>query len=406
MNFYNQNYSPFYSDYSNEPALQVVPSIIRTPVSTISQPTNPIFEQRYFPFPKNNMDNIPSSSSKLNNQTEVFFNSIGSNRPFVISPFNMIHALLPIYDGSKGKVKDELEKRFNFHPQLYNTFLEILNQTKKSDTISIQAIFLVEKKFNLYLSYKNRVNKIALVEQVDQRNSKQSIRKVNKFIEDNTRGIFKNIMNENDSLSDITIVSTIYFKSQWKSQFDKNMTKPETFHSSKPRKVNMMTQRETKHSYLEYGNFQLLEMDYKDDQFSMGFILFKNGSGKIDGVIPYLGHLHQEEIDTVKIPRFQQRTSLNLKKLLLRNGVSSIENMDMHHVGDFKDTWRIDKAIHECFIDVNEEGVEASAFTQISMTYNCVSEPKPKIMFIADRPFTYYIRYKPTNTILFTGLYA
>lgn len=370
-------------------------------VSTIPKQTNPISEHSK----DINTGNI-NISSKLNNQTEIFFNSVKSSKSFVISPFNMIHAILPIYEGSRGKVKNELEEKFHFHQQLYSTFLEIMNQMKKSDIVNIQAIFLVEKKFKLHSSFISKTNKIALLEQVDHNNSIQAIRKVNKFVEKNTRGIFKNIMNENDHLSDITIVSTIYFKSNWKTPFNKNMTKSETFYSLKPRKVDIMTQIDKKHKYFENSSFQLLEMDYKDDQFSMGFILFKDGGKKIGDAISHIGHLRPEEIDTVKIPKFQQKTSLNLKKFLLKKGVCSLEDMDMYHMGEFADTWRINKAIHECFIDVNEEGVEASAFTQIYCTLNCIPTQKPKTMFIANRPFTYYIRHKPTNTILFTGFYA
>ena len=68
---------------------------------------------------------------------------------------------------------------------------------------------------------------------------------------------------------------------------------------------------------------------------------------------------------------------------------------------------KIDEAIHQAFIEVNEEGTEATAATAIVMVPGLAGpEPhkEPKIpVFRADHPFIFLIQQKSTGNILFIG---
>ena len=65
---------------------------------------------------------------------------------------------------------------------------------------------------------------------------------------------------------------------------------------------------------------------------------------------------------------------------------------------------KIDKVIHQAFIEVNEEGTEAAAATGIIMyTTSLRIQKHPTPVFRADHPFIFIIQQKETDNILFMG---
>ena len=58
----------------------------------------------------------------------------------------------------------------------------------------------------------------------------------------------------------------------------------------------------------------------------------------------------------------------------------------------------ISKAIHQAFVEVNEEGTEAAAATAIIMELTAIPD-----FFRADHPFIFLIQHKETEAILFMG---
>ena len=68
-----------------------------------------------------------------------------------------------------------------------------------------------------------------------------------------------------------------------------------------------------------------------------------------------------------------------------------------------KENLKIDKVIHQAFVDVNEEGTEAAAATAV-IGLRATLAGGPRIpMFIADHPFIFVIQQKETGNILFMG---
>ena len=104
------------------------------------------------------------------------------------------------------------------------------------------------------------------------------------------------------------------------------------------------------------------------------------------------------------IPKFTQRTKINVKRVLTEMNVSTMFSRAADFSGMHKDLY-IDDIIHECVVIVNEEGAEAAAATVVYAGVKC-ARPRlpPETNFIADHPFIYYIRHS-SGMILFIGLY-
>jgi len=78
------------------------------------------------------------------------------------------------------------------------------------------------------------------------------------------------------------------------------------------------------------------------------------------------------------------------------SGVASRETMQ--HDGNLS----ISAVIHKAYVDVNEEGTEAAAATEVTVIAS-VARPTPPIIFRADHPFMFLIRDNRSGSILFIG---
>jgi len=107
----------------------------------------------------------------------------------------------------------------------------------------------------------------------------------------------------------------------------------------------------------------------------------------------------------VEIPKFKFERKYDLVKYLVDMGIS---DAFMGGIADFSgmdgtNLLFIGKAIHQSFIEVNEEGTEAAAATAIIMELTAMPDTKD---FIADHPFIFLIQHEETGAILFMGKVA
>jgi serpin B len=68
-----------------------------------------------------------------------------------------------------------------------------------------------------------------------------------------------------------------------------------------------------------------------------------------------------------------------------------------------KPLFKISRAVHKAYVDVNETGTEAAAATAVNMVGEAMMENLQIIAFNADHPFLFLIRDTTTGSILFMG---
>jgi len=212
------------------------------------------------------------------------------------------------------------------------------------------------------------------------------------------------------TLEELVVLTLIHFKSTWKQPFHMARTRPEMFlNPQNSRPIHMMTQTEdSNHMYGSDTLFEILEMEYADDVFSMGFILTPNLLPiDLDQVQIARSHLTPHLMSRVTIPRFEHRTRLNLLPMIKQLGVSTLTtNANMSRMIMDPEPLVLRSAIHECFIQVDEVGTQAAAYTMLGMSCEKAGVCFGSKSFRADRPFTYYILHKPTQTIVFSGFFS
>lgn len=105
----------------------------------------------------------------------------------------------------------------------------------------------------------------------------------------------------------------------------------------------------------------------------------------------------------VQLPRFKLEERYDLTATLESMGMTLLFDRSKADLSGMskKPGLVVSKVIHKSFVEVNEEGTEAAASTGISVVGG--GAPQIPVLFKADHPFFFMIKYVPQNTILFLG---
>jgi serpin B len=258
----------------------------------------------------------------------------------------------------------------------------------------------------------------ATAEQVDFRSDTESARRrINQWVQRNTENQFKDLVQPGQFGADTSLVlcNAIYFKGRWASLFKRGETEPAPFYITKEQSVNvpMMHQKaEFKMALASEDDFslQILEMPYYGKDLSMVVILPTAMDGlaelerRLDGdrMRAWLAKLDGTAIREthVRFPRFKTENRLDLVPVLKALGITTAFNRaaaDLSGI-DGRNNLYLSTALHQAFVEVDEEGTKAAAVTLFVAKTASMSN-----RFNADHPFVFLIRENSTGTILFLG---
>lgn len=346
-----------------------------------------------------------------------FIEHLKQYKSLILSPFNILQVFAMLYIGSNTKTETDLRNYFTF-PSKKSTFdniYKINNILTQTGVVSIMNLVCVPYYLNLNEGYLSYINKLGSFIKVNPQNAVQDASKINKIINKSTNGMINNVITPDmiHNETALILISTIYFYSQWKKPFNKQYTKPEIFNGVTRRQVQMMQQTKETHRYFEDKVNQILEMDYMEGTFAMGFVLPKDNYsqpiiGSYEQYDYYIKNLKNMEINLVKIPKFTCETKYRIDNLFKKYGLKDIfNNLDISEIiPPFNNQpIGIEQIIHNAVIIVDEQGTKAAAATAMMLFSNSIKSETQKVNFIADHQFVYYIRHVLTNTIIFIGQY-
>jgi serpin B len=111
---------------------------------------------------------------------------------------------------------------------------------------------------------------------------------------------------------------------------------------------------------------------------------------------------HTDEVE-IYLPRFTFTHQTLLKEVLGSMGMPLAFSNDADFSGiSTEHDQKLYEAIHQAFVDVNEERTEAAALTG-HVGGNAPGPVPQRVVFRADHPFLFLIRDKRTGAILFLG---
>ena len=339
------------------------------------------------------------------------------------SPFSISTAMAMVYEGAEGKTAKEIKSVFGFpkydnsRRNQYSDLLSEINKKDKEYALKTANALWAEQDFNFLDKYLTTVEKYygGKTTNLDFKNEPDTSRLIiNNWVEDKTNNKIKDLLPEGviNPNTRLVLTNAIYFKAKWLTQFDADKTRDMNFrvNPDKSIKVPMMqrTDRKSIFNYTQNEDLQILEMPYAGEDLSMLILLpfdddieALENSFTIEKLTEWKKSLRKRRVK-IYIPKFKFETKYFMKNTLSDLGMPTAftNSADFSGMTGTKDL-KIDKVIHQAFIEVNEEGTEAAAATGVTMMKH--SKPPPTPIFKADHPFIFIIQHNETGNILFMG---
>ncbi|NXT45475.1 OVALX protein, partial [Pluvianellus socialis] len=214
----------------------------------------------------------------------------------------------------------------------------------------------------------------------------------------------------------LVLVNAIYFKGIWKTAFNEEHTREVPFNvtEQESRPVQMMCQNSTfKVAALGAEKMKILELPYASGQLSMLVLLPDDISGleQLENKISFekltewtSPNVMEKKRVKVYLPRMKIEEKYNLTSVLKALGMTDLFSPSANLSGiSSSEALKMSEAMHEAYMEVNEEGTETAGSAEVIGDIKHSSEFEE---FRADHPFLFLIKHNPTNIILFFGKYC
>ncbi len=346
----------------------------------------------------------------------------GTDQNMMISPLSVSMALGMTRNGAAGTTLDAMASTLGFSGlteqeinESYKYILETFTSLDPSVKLSIANSIWYRNTFSVLQEFldTNKNYFDASVTPMDF-NDPTAVTTINDWVSDNTNQLIPNIIDQISGDAVMYLINAVYFKGQWRYQFEKDKTEDKPFHLTNGSQVQAqsMVQRATL-QYYKGSEFQAVELPYNQGNYTMNVLLPDNGKSITD----VISLLTQENWNSwksgyadndvqIQLPKFKYK--YDEKKMI---AVLSALGMGIAFEPDLADFTRINSdgglyisnVKHKTYIETNEEGTEAAAVTSVEISYTTVGPDPQPIYFTVDRPFVYLITEKSTGTILFIG---
>ncbi len=402
------------------------------PAPSTTPPQKPIDLQPFAPAEQADISSLVASQNAFAADLYAKLRSQSGN--FAVSPASISLAFGMTSAGALGKTEQQLATVFHtalddeaFH-RSYGSLLRRWNSSAKRDyELRVANRLYGEQTMNFrkpFLAITADHYKAEL-EPVDFINSPEPARKlINQWVKKQTKERIPKLLPEGSLKPNTRLVlaNAIYFKGKWKTEFAKQATKPQTFHTNGST-LQTPTMHQTKNfRFMHQDGVRMLEMPYQGDDLAMQLFLPDQRDGlagleqkmTAKNLAQWANALRTYEV-VVSLPRFKIDPP---KPIALR---STLESMGlrrpfvpvlanfrgMAHLGPNEHLY-LSNAYHKAFVEVNEEGTEAAAATGV-VTGIFTTSVKPRIervFFTADHPFVFIIRDTKSDAIVFMGRVA
>ncbi len=354
----------------------------------------------------------------------------GSKNVF-ISPTSIELALAMAYNGARGDTQTEMAKAMGIGDMSLEalnignaSLVKVLKNPDSKVHLSIaNSIWLLQGSplvddfvRECAESYGAKVENILF-------NAPGSESIINRWADENTRGMIKEIVNHED-IEDayLVLANAVYFEGEWTVPFLPYNTRDGDFRlmNGTKKRLPMMSDGGD-YAYVESSRLQAIKLPYGDKSVYSIIVLPKPGV-ELSALTTELtakwwsnliGSLQGAE-GSITLPRFGVECSAELKKSLKSMGMGkAFSGKEADFVGmvpeeaqaNLPERVHIKDVFHKTALEVYEEGARAAAVTALPMPPGMAGMPPGKQPFVmnVDHPFIFAICDGPTGAILFLG---
>ncbi|XP_054069285.1 serpin E3 [Rissa tridactyla] len=343
----------------------------------------------------------------------------------VISPASVAASLELLQFGAQGNTFTELQDAlgYNIHDQSVQDFLHVVYEgatdSSQGTVVQLACSFFVDAGVQLSPRFAARAARWAnsSLQQTNFTDPNRTAAQIQEWIASNlgggdVRGI--PLESAGSPLSQVTLVSTMYFKSTWQKKFSFMDTQMLPFTTAEGSTLKVPTMHHT--ADVNYGQFQtaaleafnVLELPYLGEKLSMVLVLPSHKRTPLSQIESHLSaktinlwanSLKRTKMD-IFLPRFSIQSLFDLKTVFSALGIrDAFDPITANFKGISEEgSLYLSEAIHKAEIKVTEDGTKASGTTAMVLLKRSRTP-----IFKADRPFTFFLRQANTGSVLFIG---
>ncbi|MBP6620037.1 MAG: serpin family protein [Leadbetterella sp.] len=371
--------------------------------------------------PEGKSVNIPSDfAAKTSNFAFDFWKKLqdneSANNNYFISPLSLHIALGMLLNGADTETKIEIQKVLGLENQsmeeINKTYAELIENLPKVDPQVVNTIansiwqdknFSSEKDFtdNLTTHFKARLYNEDFADQA-------TVTKINQWASDNTNAKIKKILEQIEPSQVMFLINALYFKGDWTREFKTENTHKAEFKGTHTTKMVDMMNQTAEFKYSEQNDYQLVELPYGSEKYSMTILLPKNGT--VESIVKNLNATTWQSAQSasskrkvvVGLPKFTIEYSKKLNGILGQMGMlkAFTDQADLSKIAKPAGKLKVGFVKQDTFVAVDEKGTEAAAVTTIGIEVTSLPV-YPEI--ICNKPFAFLITEKTSNTIMFIG---
>ncbi|MEG6511079.1 serpin family protein [Desulforamulus ruminis] len=371
-------------------------------------------------------ENNPVNENTINAVNQFSYNTAAhilkgsSDTNDCYSPLSLYYALALAAAGAEGPTRDELltllgvEDVASLSEQCGNLYRLLYTDNKISRLKIANSLWLANKMDEQQNSFKDNYIKNATehfytslftADFADENSGKA----MGRWVSENTNGTFTPEFKTNAEQI-MSILNTVYFYDQWIDRFNTKNTKKDTFYLESGQEVvgDFMNMNYGSHGFSRGDGYTRSSLGLKESG-SMIFILPDEGVAVADLLSSpqKLKEIFMQGEDkngkvVWSVPKFKYGSSFDLVDTLKALGVTSAFSLDSADFSGLTDAPAFISGVkQETHISIDENGVEASAFTSID--YAGAAPPEDEAEMILNRPFIYGITAS-NGALLFVGI--
>lgn len=333
----------------------------------------------------------------------------GTERNANYSPFSLYYALAMAAQGAKGKTAEEMLNLLGMGDaktlaeQCGNLYRQMASRERdgKAELMLADSLWLSDSyegaKVNYNQDFLNTCAEqfYAEVFSADFA-SEKTAEAMKKWIKQKTNGTLEPNM-QTDPATMLSIINTLYLKDEWTDRFYKEATASGFFTKTNGEKVTCSFMNAIRDQGFMRGENYTASMVSMKNFGSMWFILPDEGVSTDDILSSaetleeiLTGETNGYGMVTFSIPKFEFSSKFDLADALKSLGMNEAFESTADFSGISDQAAFISDVKQETYITIDENGLEASAFTQID--YCGAAMPQDNAELILNRPFIYIIK--------------
>jgi serine protease inhibitor len=362
------------------------------------------------PFDLYNTDSTQSLSININNFSINLFSLLRNKSidSFCVCPLGLFNIFAILYFASKGNTESDLSAYLSMTSKTgiferLNFIKSLCDEPVLSKQMVIKDIILVNDAIQTNRDFVQQISSIVDVQPVSVDNHETEADNINNYISKlcDSGLVVHKVSSKIIAKAEVIALNCGFIRPIWQKPFGKIFSSK--FFGRTNRIVKMMGQIDGKYDYYEDDLFRLIEFKCIPDAsgtntMSMGVILGKNTETpelSLDRLVSLMKNLKSTCINEVRIPCFSQQVKMKLTNLLYQDGLKSVFHTLLVPEFTRKETKISDVVQNITVIVDSNSNSNSNNNTSIS-----------NIKFIADRPFVYYFKMVPTNTLALIGYYC